>query len=76
MIAALKQKLLRAQVIEQLGLSGQRDVVLLAQKLFAEHIRTLDTIPPSLEPAVYRIVLRWGNTSTYNQLVKVSKTLF
>ena len=73
-IAAHKQKLLRPRVIERLGLSGQTDVVQHALRLFTEHVRTVDAIQPSLETAVYRIVLRWGNNTTIKQLLKVSVT--
>ena len=73
-IAAHKQKLLRPRVIERLGISGQTDVVQHALNLFTEHIRTGAAIPASLETAIYRIVLRWGNTTTFNHLLKVSST--
>lgn len=75
--AAHKHKLLRPQVIEQLGLSGQNDVVLRAQHLFATHISnsTAYAIRLQLRTAVYRIVLRWGDSNVFEQLLKVCTML-
>lgn len=68
-----KHKLLRPRVIERLGLSGQTDVVLRAQSLFAAHImnKSADEILIPLRTGIYRTVLRWGDTTTFEQLLKV-----
>ena len=59
----------------RLGLSGHPDVIKRSKKLFADHIRG-KKCASELRAAIYKIVLKSGDNSTYDEMIKVWVVLY
>ena len=63
---------LRGLIVGQLGYYGDMDTIKEAQRRFADHISSRSSLPADLEEPVFSICLANGDSSTFDQLIKVS----
>ena len=63
--------MLRSLVIGQLGRYGDRDTIAEAQKRFGDHCCGVSQLPADLKTSVFSICLANGDSSTFDQLLKV-----
>ena len=69
--AATLDGMLRSLVIGQFGHYGDIDTIKEAQKRFADYCSGGYSLPADLKAAVFSISVANGDTSTFDQLVKV-----
>ena len=69
--AAPLDALLRSIVIGQLGYYGDVDTVKEAQRRFAGYVSGRCTLPADLKEPIFSICLANGDSSTFDQLIKV-----
>lgn len=63
--------MLRSLVIGQLGRYGDRDTIAEAQKRFGDHCCGVSQLPADLKTSVFSICLANGDSSTFDQLLKL-----
>lgn len=64
--------LLRALVLNRLGLFCDEDVIKESKKRFEGHVSGKTIIPADLRSAVYKAVLVVGNEETFDKMLRVS----
>ena len=66
--------MLRSLVIGQLGHYGDTDTIQEAQKRFSDYCSGGSSLPADLKAAVFSTCLANGDGSTFDQLLKVSRS--
>ena len=68
--------MLRSLVIGQLGHYGDTDIIQEAQKRFSDYCSGGSSLAADLKAAVFSTCLANGDGSTFDQLIKVSSSLW
>ena len=60
--------LLRASLIQQLGLFGDEDVIKVCRQNFDNYLKNPASVPPDLRPPTFAIIMRYGDATTWQKL--------
>ena len=60
--------LLRASLIQQLGLFGDEDVIKTCRQNFDNYLKNPASVPPDLRPPTFAIIMRYGDATTWQKL--------
>ena len=60
--------LLRASLVQQLGLFGDEDVIKTCRQNFDNYLKNPASVPPDLRAPTFAIVMRYGDASTWQKL--------
>ena len=60
--------LLRASLVQQLGLFGDEDVINTCRQNFDSYLKNPASVPPDLRAATFAIVIRYGDATTWQKL--------
>lgn len=72
-LLAHSKSILRQLIILRLGLTGHPNVVEKSKIFFADYFKSEENeIGTSLHEAIFKTVLKWGDNSTYEKMIKAS----
>jgi hypothetical protein len=60
--------LLRASLVQQLGLFGDEDVIKMCRQNFDDYLKNPASVPPDLRAPTFAIVMRYGDATTWQKL--------
>jgi aminopeptidase N len=60
--------LLRASLVQQLGLFGDEDVIKTCRQNFDNYLKNPESIPPDLRAPIFAIVMRYGDVTIWQKL--------
>ena len=60
--------LLRASLVQQLGLFGDEDVIKTCRQNFDNYLKNPESIPPDLRAPIFAIVMRYGDATIWQKL--------